>query len=203
MPMSSEMLLEACANVRTMLLGAPQLPKRLSEAFQRSSYDGTPLWLVWAVGTAPFGIVIGLGTYKLLSRCFRDRFRGIFKADNLTRADKLSYLMARGLLILISNGVMFAIAILVAVVLDFEHEPARMTIFITVATYACYRILRYVFLLNFFAPDLSTHRMIALDDQRARRLYNDLIYLIVFSAYVLGFVAWAHGLGIDEWLLQF
>ncbi len=198
MPMSSEMLLKARANVRTMLRSAPQLPTKISEAFQQSSYDGTPLWLVWAVGTALFGIVLGLGTYKLLSRWVRDHFRGIYKAETLTRADKLSYLMMRGALILFSTAVMFAVAILVAVVLDFDHEPARMTIFTIVAIYACYRILRYVFLLNFFAPDLSTHRMIALDDQRARRLYNDWIYLIVFSAYVLGFVAWTHGLGIDN-----
>lgn len=198
MPMTSEMLLEARTNVRQMVLGIPEFPARFTAALQKASYDGTPYWLIWAVGTALFGMLLGLGIYRLVSRWMRDHFSGIYKAENLTRADKLTYLMLRGLFKLFSTGVMFAVTILVAVVLDFEHEPARMTIFTIVATYACYRVLRYVIFLNFFAPDISTHRMIALDDQRARRLYTDWNYLLVTSALILGCVAWIHGLGIEN-----
>lgn len=198
MPMNSEMLLMSRTNVRRMVLSAPEFPGRFAAALQKASFDGTPMWLIWAVGTAVFGILLGLGIYRLVSRWIRSHFAGIYKSENLTRADKLTYLMLRGLFLLVSTGIMFAVAIMVAVILDFEHEPARMTIFTIVATYASYRILRYVIFLNLFAPDLISHRMIALDDQRARRLYNDWVYVLVFAAYVLGFVAWVHGLGIEN-----
>ena len=198
MPMNSEMLLMARSNVKRMLVGAPQIRERLTEALVRSSYDGTPYWLLWAVGTALLGMLLGLATYKPLARWMRDHFRGIYKEQTLSRADKLTYLMFRGLLILFSTAIMFSITILVAVVLDYEHEPSRMTIFTIVATYACYRILRYVILLNFFAPDLLSHRMINLDDTRARRLYNDWIYLIITASIILGLIAWVRGLGIDN-----
>jgi small-conductance mechanosensitive channel len=198
MPMSSEMLLMARSNVRRMLLGATDFPQRFSVALQRASFDGTPMWLVWAAGTALLGVLMGLGIYRLVSRWMRNHFAGLYKAGNPNRADKLTYLMLRGALTLFSTGVMFAIAILVAVVLDFEHEPARMTIFTIVATYASYRILRYVIFLNLFAPNVSSHRMIALDDPRARRLYMGWVYVLIFCAYTLGFVAWTHGLDIDN-----
>lgn len=198
MPVNSEMLLMARTNVRRMVLGIPEFPARFAAAFRKASFDGTPMWLIWAAGTAFFGMLLGLGIYRLVSRWMRSHFAGVYKTDKLNRADKLTYLMLRGLFILFSTGIMFAVAILVAVVLDFEHEPARMTIFTIVATYACFRILRYVIFLNFFAPDLASHRMIALDDQHARRLYNDWVYLLIISAYILGFVAWVHGLGIEN-----
>ncbi len=198
MAMNSELLLKARANVRTMLLGAPELAQRIGAAFRQSSYDGTPLWVIWAAGTAVLGIVLGLGTSRLLGRWVRNQFQGYYRPHNMTRADKLSYLMLRGVGKLLSTAVMFAVAILVAVVLDYEHEPSRMTIFRIVSIYAGYRIFRFVFLANFLAPDLPQHRMVPLDDARAQRLYNDWTYLSIFLAFVLGFVLWTNGLGINE-----
>ncbi|MEM6462902.1 MAG: mechanosensitive ion channel domain-containing protein [Pseudomonadota bacterium] len=198
MPMNSEMLLRARSNVKRMLEGIPQIRERMIAALERASYDGTPIWLAWAVGTALLGMLLGLAAYKPIARWLREHFRGIYKEENLSRADKLTYLMFRGLLILFNTAIMFSITILVAVILDFEHEPSRMTIFTIVATYASYRILRYVILLNLFAPDLPEHRMINLDDARARRLYNDWIYFIITASIVLGLVAWVHGLGLDN-----
>ena len=198
MTINSDMLLMARNNVRRMFISAGDFRERLVAALERSSHDGTPWWLAWAVGTAVFGMVLGLGIYKLVSRWIRDQFAGYYKAENLTRADKLTYLMLRGGLILFSTAIMFSVAIVVAVVLDYEHEPSRMTIFTIVATYACYRILRYVIMLNFFAPDLPNHRMINLDDKRARKLYNDWIYVLLASSCILGIIAWVRGLGIDN-----
>ncbi|WP_419913405.1 hypothetical protein [Hoeflea sp.] len=198
MAVNSEMLLMARTNVRRMLIGADDFRAKLIDALERASPDGTPWWLAWAVGTAVFGMILGIAIYELVGRWIRDQFAGYYKAENLTRADKLTYLMLRGSLILASTAIMFTVTIMVAVVLDYEHEPSRMTIFTIVATYACYRILRYVIMLNFFAPDLPKHRMISLDDKRARKLYNDWIYVLLASSYILGVIAWVRGLGIDN-----
>ena len=198
MAMNSEMLLMARNNIRGMIEGIGNFREKLVDALEKSSYDGTPWWLAWAVGTALFGMALGLGIYKFVSRWMRDQFRSYYKDENLTRADKLTYLMMRGGLIMFSTAIMFTVTILVAVVLDYEHEPSRMTIFTIVATYACYRIFRYVIMLNFFAPDIPTHRMINLDDQRARKLYNDWIYVAIAASFILGIVAWVRGLGIED-----
>jgi len=198
MEMSSGTLLKARANVRDMVRGAPAFPQRFVEAFQQSSYDGTPFWLIWAVGTALLGIAVGIAVYHLLSRWLRQQFDRRSNSETLNRADKLTHLIARGVRSVISTAVMFIVAILVAVVLDFEHEPARMTVFVIVSTYACFRILRSAIFLNVFAPDLPDYRMIPLDDDRTRRFYDDQMLVLLFSAYVFGFVAWTHGLGIDN-----
>ena len=191
-------LLEARENLSRVISRVPDMPFDIQVTLEEASQDGSFRWLAVGVATAVGGLALGLGIYKLITGYLRRAFANRREIRNPTRSQKLSFLLMRALLLLGSTIVMFSIAIVVAVIFDSGHEPTRVTIFSIVSSYAIYRVLRYVILFNFFAPDLPALRMIRLDDKRAKRLYADWYVAIAISVTVIGTVRWLHGLGVLE-----
>ena len=195
---TNAMLLEARYNLIAMIRDSGRLPQIISGVLARASPDGTYLWLLNAVATALGGILFGLGVYKLITRYIRNTFASRRQETNPTRAHKLRYLLLRALLLLMSSVVMFALTVFVAVVFDTGVEATRITILNIVASYAAYRILRYVIFFNFFAPDVDVFRMIRLDGRRARKLYSDWYRITAFSVIMLGVCQWLYDLGLPK-----
>ena len=195
---TNAMLLEARYNLVAMVRGSGKLPGIIAGVIAKASPDGTYRWLLNAVATALGGILFGLGVYKLITRYIRKTFASRREETNPTRAHKLRYLLLRALLLLMSSVVMFALTVFVAVVFDTGNEATRITILNIVASYAVYRILRYVIFFNFFAPDVDVFRMIRLDGRRARKLYSDWYRMIAFSVIVLGVCQWLYDLGVPK-----
>ena len=164
----------------------------------KASPDGTYRWLLNAVATALGGILFGLGVYKLITSYIRQTFAHRRAELAPTRAQKLTYLLMRAFLLLMSSVVMFALTVFVAVVFDTGNEATRLTILNIVGSYAAYRILRYVIFFNFFAPDMDAYRMIRIDGRRARRLYSDWYRIIALSVIALGLCQWLYDLGVPK-----
>ncbi len=198
MPMTSQALLEARENLRQMIVESRNFFKEFDKVLKDASPDGSLLWIVIAGITAVGGLLIGLGIYKLITGFLREYFRGARERKHPTRANKLGFLLARSSLLLVSTGIMFGIAILVAVIFDTGHEPTRMTIYTLVLSYAIYRILRYVIFLNVFVPDAPNLRMINLEDDRARKIYRDWYIVIAIAVVLIGFCNWILGLGVSR-----
>lgn len=194
MPMTSAALLQARENLRRMVINYRNFFKEFDQKLKEASPDGSLMWIVTAVITAVGGMMIGLGIYKLITGFLRDHFQANRDKPNPTRADKLAFLLARSALLLASTGIMFGIAILVAVIFDTGHEPTRRTIYTLVLSYAVYRILRYVIFLNVFVPDSPNIRMVNLSDARARLTYRDWYIVIAISVVLFGFCQWLFAL---------
>ncbi len=195
---TNAMLLEARYNLVAMIRDSARLPTIVADVLAKASPDGTYRWLLNAVATALGGILFGLGVYKLITRYIRQTFAHRRAELAPTRAQKLTYLLMRAFLLLMSSVVMFALTVFVAVVFDTGNEATRLTILNIVGSYAAYRILRYVIFFNFFAPDMDAYRMIRIDGRRARRLYSDWYRMIALSVIVLGLCQWLYDLGVPK-----
>lgn len=155
------------------------------------SPDGSYFWLYRSFGVALLGIAVALIANRFIRNWMRSHFAGSYIEKPDTQAQKISYLMLRSSLIIVGNIVSFFVVMIVAVILDNEHEPSRATIFAIAATYYAYRLIRYGFMLNLFAPDLPNHRLITLNTKSARSLYTTWWCITIISVILFGLARWS------------
>ncbi|WP_199190435.1 mechanosensitive ion channel family protein [Nitratireductor sp. StC3] len=198
MAFSNKNLLEARANMRRMIANAMVFLDDLPKSLKAASPDGTAWWLVIALVTAVGGLIAGHYMFRLVTRWGRDHFRALYDENEQKRSGKLAYLLARAGWMLLSAGIMFATAILVAVIFDTGHEPTRATIFIVVSTYIGYRVLRGVVFWNFFAPTSPAHRLVELDDAQAQRVFRHWAVALAIGALIIGLCRWIQILALKD-----
>lgn len=190
MALSGESLLKARENLKRMVANSRIYVDYLPEALKAASPDGTVLWLLIAIATAVGGLVAGRLVFWQVTRWARDHFRHLFREDETVLSRKLGYILFRAGWMLLSAGIMFVTAVLVAVIFDSGHKPSRDTVFVVISTYVVYRILRSVIFWNFFAPNSPAHRLVKLSDDAAQRLFNHWGIMLAVGAIVLGLCRW-------------
>jgi small-conductance mechanosensitive channel len=190
MALSSENLLKARENLKRMVVNALTYVDYLPESLKAASPDGTVLWLLLAVATAVGGLVAGRLVFWQVTRWGRGHFRHLYREDETILSRKLGYILFRAGWMLLSAGIMFVTAVLVAVVFDSGHQPSRDTIFVIISTYVVYRIVRSVIFWNFFAPNSPAHRLIHLPDAAALKLFNHWAIVLSVGAIVIGLCRW-------------
>jgi len=196
-PSYAEQMIAVRTEFRRILQGAGVFVHQVDETLAAASPSGTMTWLLIAIVTAIGGIVVGLFVTRFLERWGREHFRSAYNPNPSGRSDKITYLMFRAFLMLLQTGVMFLVAMLVAVIFDTGHEPTRSTIFVIVSSFTIFRIARRVFFWNFKAPDAPSHRMVNLTDEEAQTLYRDWSILTVIVLFGLGLCAWMEALGLS------
>ncbi|MFN3546908.1 MAG: mechanosensitive ion channel family protein [Mesorhizobium sp.] len=190
MALSSESLLKARESLKRMVANAWIYLDYLPESLKAASPDGTVLWLVLAIATAVGGLVAGRLVFWQITRWARGHFSHLYREDETLLSRKLGYILFRAGWMLLSAGIMFVVAILVAVVFDSGHQPSRDTIFVVVSTYVVYRIVRSVIFWNFFAPNSPAHRLINLSDAAAERIFRNWAIVLSVGAIVIGLCRW-------------
>ena len=190
MALSSESLLKARESLKRMVANAWIYLDYLPDSLKAASPDGTVLWLAIAVTTAVGGLVAGRLVFWQITRWARGHFRHLYREDETILSRKLGYILFRAGWMLLSAGVMFVTAVLVAVIFDSGHKPSRDTIFVIISTYVVYRIVRSVIFWNFFAPTSPAHRLINLSDIAAERLFRHWAILLSVGAVIIGLCRW-------------
>lgn len=190
MTLTGENLLMARANLKRMAANSWIYIQYMPTALKAASPDGTPVWLVLAIATAVAGLVAGRLVFWQITRWGRAHFRDLYREDEVSRSGKLGYLLFRAGWMLLSAGVMFVTAILVAVIFDSGHKPSRDTIFVIISSYTVYRIVRSVIFWNFFAPTTPRHRLINLSDDAAVRIFGHLAIVLAVGATIIGLCRW-------------
>lgn len=196
--LSSEKLLVARQKLRSMIANSAGFLKNFDDMLKASSPQGTLTWILVAVGTAFSGLFLGLETYRFTTGWAREHFKELYHPDETRRSRKLSYLLGRAAVMLLSTGIAVIVAMGVALIFDTGHEPTRQTTFLIISVFAIYRIVRSVILWNFYAPDTPAHRLINLDDEAARRLHRNWSIVAAIAAFLIGFCRWAQLLGIND-----
>lgn len=166
-PTLQEQALKVRSELFKMIAAAPDLPSAIYNTLAGATPEGGLTWLVYAILIAVAGIAIGTVPAYALRKMNQERFRNLYSADVETRAEKITYLMLRALIILFNLSIMAIVAIVVAIIFDFEHRPTRGTIGVIIGVYMVYRIFRHVVLFNMLAPDTPSHRLINLTDEQA------------------------------------
>ncbi|HWK63866.1 MAG TPA: mechanosensitive ion channel domain-containing protein [Rhizobiaceae bacterium] len=196
--LSSEQLLVARQKLRGMIANSAGFLKNFDDMLKASSPQGTLTWILVAVGTAFSGLFLGLETYRFTTGWAREHFKELYHPNETRRSRKLSFLLGRAAVMLLSTGISVVVAMGVALIFDTGHEPTRQTTFLIISVFAIYRIVRSVILWNFYAPDTPAHRLINVDDEAARRLHRDWSLVAAVAAFLIGFCRWMQLLGIDN-----
>ena len=195
-PSLGEQALTVRSELSRIISKANELAPSIMKTLQRVSPDGSFYWLGIAVLTAVGGIVVGTGPTLLIRNWNRKYFANFFNPNPQNRAEKISYLMFRAALILLTVGLAFIIAVLVAVIFDSGHDASRGTIGVILVAYLAYRVFRHVVFFNLIAPDTPSHRMINLSDESADKMQRDWRTIAMFVIVICSFFVWLALLGL-------
>lgn len=191
-------ILAARAEAKRLLPRLGELPGAINTLLRSQGEPGQLGWLAWSVGIAVGGILIGLGCTWLVRRKTAKYLDMVRVANPVTRADKFPFLLVRSLLQLLNTLVIFVVAALVAVILDYGHDPSRDTIFFIIFAYALNYFLRWVVYDNFGGAFDTEYRLLYGTDGDARLSFRnwsvaDAIIIIVFVASF-----WLYELGLPR-----
>ncbi len=171
--MNAERALKVRARLEQIVQSVPSLMSNIAGTFSAASPDGSLIWLLRALATALAGLVVGWYATRPVIRWVINNILQVDDKTPETTADKIAYLLSRALFAAISMVIYFAVAMIVAIVLDSAHEPSRRVIFEIVAWYCVYRFLRHGVSWNLFAGGMSKYRLVNLSDDEAVRLHRD------------------------------
>ena len=198
MAMPDTRFLEARWKFRALIASLPELLGQSIDHLNGIGPNGSYGWLLQALLVAAFGIFVSHFTNRYIRSWMRRHFAPSFVENPKSQGQKISYLMLRAGLVIFGNVLFFAVAMIVAIILDNEFEPTRATIFAIISSFVIYRMIRYGFLLNLFAPDLPRHRLITLPDEEARPLYNSWWMVTFVSVLLFGIAGWARALDVPK-----
>lgn len=181
-----------------ILSSAPGALHSVKKSLEEASLDGTYWWLIWALGITALCIAAMNGTRLLVAKINQHFLKTMLTEEPQNRADKISFLLFRAGLIMVNIIFNFGVAMVVAIILDYDHEPSRATIFIIVVAFSFYWVFRAVILFNIIAHDLPKHRMINLNDDDAKTIQynwrNSMVAVIIFFS----ITAWFEALKLDS-----
>ncbi|MBL4890696.1 MAG: mechanosensitive ion channel family protein [Rhizobiaceae bacterium] len=172
--------------------------QEMQVTLKKASPDGTWWWLAKAIGIAVFGMLVSGFVGYLFRRRYQDRMKEYYKRIPENRAEKIEGLLLRAGVIFINIAIMFVVASIIALILDYDHEPSRATIFIIITSYMSYWVLRAVIFFNIIAPDLPNHRMINIKDKDAWAFQKDWRNSMAVVIVALSFCAWMDALGLNK-----
>ncbi|MCG6857077.1 MAG: mechanosensitive ion channel family protein [Salaquimonas sp.] len=188
--MMTEMGLTARQKMKRILANAPNLFTEIGKAITTASPDGTFNWLFIAVGTSLLGILIGFLPARAIQYWGREHFRAMYNPHPADNAEKIGYLYFRASLYLLNTVLLFGVAVVVAIVLDYGHVGTRSTIFVIISSFAAWRIARRVILQNLFAPDVPSHRMLTISDEDAWKAYREWRWVLGITIAMFGVTLW-------------
>lgn len=184
--------------VRGVILNIPAIWNQMTDTLRRAGPNETMGWLWFPLAVAAGGLLAGTALAEWLRRAAGKRFEPLFEPDPQTRTQKIGYLLFRAGLAALYCVVIFATAIVVALVFERGHDPSRTTILAIVSAFVIYRVFSAVILSNITACDLPAYRMVSLDDKSAKSIQHDFQASLMVVIVSLALCWWMKSLGIDE-----
>lgn len=184
-------------DVARILGSIPDAWRNIQAAFNNASPDGTLTWLWKALAISALALALTFLNRIWIIRVNRHFLSTMLSENPENRSEKIGFLLFRAVLISVSLAINFVIAMIVAIIFDYEHEPSRATIFIIVVAYIFYWVFRAVILFNIIAHDLPKHRMINLDDDEAKMIQFDWRNSMVAVIIAFSIAAWFEALDLN------
>lgn len=183
--------------VKRLVTSAKDIPGRVVSALEVASPDGTTNWFFRSVAVAISAILAGLLLAWWLERALRRNFRYLYDPEPRDRAEKINFLCFVSLIRTLTTALLFAVAMLVAILFDTGHIPSRQTGFVIIAAFVAGRFLPHVIFSYLLAPGLPNHRMINLATDAAVGMHRDLTWAIGIAVATFGLSEWMRLLDVD------
>lgn len=172
-----------------ILADAENFPGHAMETIGGDGPDGSYTWPITAALLAIVFLALGAVASYLLSRWSRAHFMYLFNPTPASRAEKVSYLLVRGVMMFVGLALQVGIAAVLVFVFDGNHQPVRATQLVVIGIYAFVRGL-LIFFFNLLAPDTPSHRMLHLSDDEANSFYRGLGVTLAISSGFMGLCVW-------------
>lgn len=189
--------LSARDNLRSIIQQLPNFRQTALSTLRSHGENQDLSWLPATLVSVLIAVGFGLAALNLVGRWGRKQFVYLYKPDAYSRADKITYLLLRAILMAAALIVFFAVGTLIFLTIGGGTKAANQTALVVLSTTSLFLFLRIVFL-NLLAPDTPTHRLVSLSDDEASGLYRSLIIGTAFSAVVFGLCLWMERLGLPQ-----
>ena len=192
----TEDAVEARDVLKSIVQKIPEIQDVMVETLRAQGGERGLNWMSSTLVDILIAVVLGLVASALVNRWGRRQFASWYQPDATTRADKIIYLYARAILMFVGVGLFFAVAAGVFLLVGTGIDASNKTALVVVGTMAVFLALRVVWL-NVLAPDAESHRLLALSNQEATRLYRTLLVGSAISLAAVAFCLWMERLGLS------
>ncbi|WP_209003576.1 mechanosensitive ion channel family protein [Labrenzia sp. CE80] len=184
--------------VKQILQSAPDLHETMGATLRSKGGHGDMGWLWATLPGAGLALLLGLACYRLVLMWGRKHFAHRYFEGVQPRADRISYLFLRALLMLAGLVVFAGVSGMILLFLNTSGPAsAHQTAVVILSVTTLFLGLRIVFL-NLLVPNVPSHRAFALSDADARGLYLSLIAGTAVSAVALALCTWMDKLGLPK-----
>ncbi len=181
--------------LRSTIEGLPHFHETALETLRNHGENKDLSWLPSTLIKTLISLAFGIAAMQLVARWGRQKFVYLYKPDVYHRADKLSYLFLRALLMSAGLIVFFGVSAVVFLAIGGGMRAANQTALVILSVTTLFFFLRIIFF-NLLAPDSPNHRLVKLTDDEAYGLYRSLIAGTAISAFVFGLCMWMERLGL-------
>ncbi|MDH3451139.1 MAG: hypothetical protein OEN20_01880, partial [Gammaproteobacteria bacterium] len=185
----SEQVMKFRNRFAAIVVDATSFPGEALATIRSHDPDGGLTWPIVALVFVAVFLAVGAFAERYFQKWGRSHFLYLFNPTPHSRAEKISYLLLRGLMMFAGLAVQIVIAAALVVAFADDQEHVRNTQLLAIALYAAVRALS-IFFFNLLAPDTPSHRMLHLSDEDANGMHRGLIGLFILAAIILGMCAW-------------
>ena len=180
---------------KSVLQAAPEFPTVFMAAISaHDSVAGTG-WVWKAVLNAIVAALLGLGALHLVDRMGRKQFAHFYQEEVPHRADKISYLYLRAILMVFGLVAFVLVAGVVVLILDRGVEVSGRTSLVFLGVVALVLFVRIIFR-TILAPASPRLRLLKMSNRQAWGLYLSLVFGAAAVGIFLGFSLWMGLLGL-------
>ncbi|MEQ8345029.1 MAG: mechanosensitive ion channel family protein [Sneathiellaceae bacterium] len=181
-------------NALALAAQSPMFPAQLHAALQQSGGLGS---LGIALVLLLVALAVGLGADRLIGRWANPQIAFLFGRRPESRAEKIAFLLTRGVVRILRVAVQAAVAAGIVVAVD-PGNPAVRTIALTaIVLFAVAGFGEAVFR-NLLAADLPEHRLLPMSQDTAWALYRDLRNVLFFALAVIFIAKSGEALGLPR-----
>jgi small-conductance mechanosensitive channel len=192
---------EAISQARERLVeivsGSDGALARMGETLAATSPTGAASWhagiALWSLGA----LIVGYGLARLVGIRVRDRLAYLFEPSPKNRFDRLSYLLIRVVMMLVSVGILVVVAGAIALGVNGDDRAARIAHALHIGGVGLVMALA-VLSRNILAPDVPSHRFFALSDDLARSLHRGFVTAMAIATAIFFTCLWMDLLGLDR-----
>ncbi len=179
-----------------LLAAMPDIGGDIGNLLTTTSATGSTSWHLMQIF---FGLVFTAAGYlvkRYVELWGRKQFEYMFNPVPVGRAEKITYLLTRTLLQLLALGIMFAVAVLLAIV--FQNSAIQRADFLLPVSIATLTLLGSTIFRNLLASDVPSHRLLVVGDADAQRLCRVMTIVFGIGFGIVQLINWLSALGLDR-----
>ncbi len=189
-------------NLQKVFMESPLFLERIENTIRANDPDNSLSWPFLAIALAFLYLAIGYGIEYFFHGWSRPHFAYFCQENPENNQEKIAYLLFRGVMQTMALLIQGLTAAALVILFDQDSMAFRNLQFIVIVGFMSFR-LAPIFMRAFLAPDTLPHRLVALSDEQANRLYRSVVTMSAILAILITLNIWSGSLAMDVQTAQF